>query len=201
MNSNISAVIKLSKMVSVAFSLCWLLFYSPSVFQSNTLNGVLAEAQQSPTTSTYVPYDGSKYGFSIQYPDNWIKKEDSSGIWFISPVNESANLRIESQSNQNASLKDLVEFQLLQSKDSYKNFNITSSNMTTIDKSPANRTDYKFKVEIPKFMGADIYDYDAIKISTLKGDRLYTVTYFGPPDTFYTYLPIVQKMLSTLKIL
>ena len=73
--------------------------------------------------------------------------------------------------------------------------------MTTIDKSPANRTDYKFKVEIPKFMGADIYDYDAIKISTLKGDRLYTVTYFGPPDTFYTYLPIVQKMLSTLKIL
>ena len=111
MNSNISAVIKLSKMVSVAFSLCWLLFYSPSAFQSNTLNGVLAEAQQSPTTtSTYVTYDGSKYGFSIQYPDNWIKKEDSSGIWFISPVNESANLRIESQSNQNASLKDLVEF-------------------------------------------------------------------------------------------
>ena len=48
-------------------------------------------------------------------------------------------------------------------------------------------------------MGADIYDYDAIKISTLKGDRLYTVTYFAPPDTFYTFLPIVQKMLSYFK--
>ena len=73
--------------------------------------------------------------------------------------------------------------------------------MTMIDKTPANRTDYKFKVEVPKFMGADIYDYDAIKISALKNDRLYTVTYFAPSDTFYIFLPIVQKMLSTLKIL
>ena len=199
-NSNISAIIKLSKMVLVSFSLCWLLYISPSVFQSNILNGGLAEGQQSPTTSKFVTYDGSKYGFSIQHPDNWIKKEDSSGIWFISPVDESGNLRIESQSIQNVSLKDLLQFQLLQSKDSYKEFKVVSSNMTTIDKSPANRTDYKFKVEVPKFMGADIYDYDAIKISTLKDDRLYTVTYFAPPDSFYIFLPIVQKMLGSLKI-
>ena len=199
-NSNISAIIKLSKMVSIAFSLCWLLFFSPSVFQSNTQNGVLAETEQSPSTNSYVTYDGSKYGFSIQHPDKWIKKEDSTGIWFISPVNENANVRIESQSNQNASLKELVQFQLLQSKDSYKNFTIVSSNMTTIDKSPANRTDYEFKDEVPKFMGSDIYDYDAIKISTLKDDRLYTVSYFAPPDSFYIFLPIVQKMLGSLKI-
>lgn len=199
-NINISAIIKLSKMVLVSFSLCWLLYISPLAFQSNILNGGLADAQQSPTTSKFVTYDGSKYGFSIQHPDNWIKKEDSSGIWFISPVDESGNLRIESQSIQNVSLKELLQFQLLQSKDSYKEFKVVSSNMTTIDKSPANRTDYKFKVEVPKFMGADIYDYDAIKISTLKDDRLYTVTYFAPPDSFNLFLPIVQKMLGSLKI-
>ena len=188
-------------MISVVFALCWLLYFSPSVFQSNILNGDRADAEESPTTSKFVTYDGSKYGFSIQHPENWIKKEDPSGIWFVSPVDESGNIRIESQPNQNVSLTDLVQFQLLQSKESYKNLNIVSSNMTTIDKTPANRTDYKFNVEVPKFMGADVYDYDAIKISTLKDDKLYTVTYFAPSDTFYIFLPIVQKMLSTLKIL
>ena len=73
--------------------------------------------------------------------------------------------------------------------------------MSTIDGNPANRNDYKFKVEVPKFLGADIYDYDAFKISALKGENLYTFTYFSDLENFYLFLPIVQKMLSTLEIL
>ena len=126
MNSNISAIIKLSKTILVVFPICWLLSISPLAFQNNVINGGLAEAQQSPTTSKFVTYDGSKYGFSIQHPDNWIKKEDSTGIWFISPVNETGNIRIESQLIQNVSLKELLQFQLLQSKDSYKEFKIVA---------------------------------------------------------------------------
>ena len=73
--------------------------------------------------------------------------------------------------------------------------------MTMLDKIPANRTDYKFKVEVPKFLGADIFDYGAIQISAIKDNTLYTVTYFADPETFHIFLPIVQKMLGTLKIL
>jgi hypothetical protein len=109
-------------------------------------------------------------------------------------------LENRSQPAQNKSLTDLVQVQLLQTKNSNKELNIVSTNMTMLDKIPANRTDYKFKVEVPKFLGADIYDYDAIQISAVKDNTLYTVTYFADPETFHIFLPIVQKMLGTLKI-
>lgn len=156
--------------------------------------------QDSPTTREFQTYDGSKYGISIQYPDGWKIIEDSTGVWFTSPVNDSANVRVQSQSNLNASLTDLVQVQLLESKNSNKDLSIISSNMTTIGGTPANRTDYKFKVEVPKLLGADIFDYNAIKISAIKGQKLYTITYFSDPENFYIFLPIVQKMLSTATI-
>ena len=64
-------------------------------------------------------------------------------------------------------------------------------------------TDYKFKMEFPKFLGilTDVVDYSAIQISSIKDEKLYTLTYFSPVENFYIFLPIVEKMLSTLKIL
>ena len=160
----------------------------------------LARGQNTPTTSDFITFDGSKYGFSIEYPENWNVTQDATGVWFSSPVDGTGNIRIGSQPALNLSLTDLVQVQLLQTKDSNKDFNIVSSNMTMLDKIPGNRTDYKFKVEVPKFLGADLFDYDAIKISAIKDNTLYTVTYFADPETFYIFLPIVQKMLGMLKI-
>ena len=88
-----------------------LLYCSTVYFQSYELPGILAEAQESVITSKFIIYNGSKYGVSIQYPDNWITKEASSGVWFMSPVNESGNVRIESQASQNISLTEIVQFQ------------------------------------------------------------------------------------------
>lgn len=191
----------MSKMGLISFAVCWLLF-SSLLFQTEIFPAKVAAGQEaSPTTREFVAYNGTKYGIIIEYPDNWNITEDASGVWFISPVDESGNIRITSQPAPNMSLTDLVQFQSLQTKDSNKEVNIVSSNMTTLDENPANRTDYKFKVEVPKFLGADIFDYNAIRISTVKDDTLYTVSYFATPETFYIFLPIVQKMLSTLKIL
>ena len=177
------------------------LLLSSLLFQSQLLPVNVAMAQNSPTTSNFVTFDGSKHGFSIQYPENWNITQDATGVWFSSPVEGTGNIRVESQPAQNMSLTDLVQFQLMQTKNSNKELNIISSNMTMLDKIPANRTDYKFKVEIPKFLGADIFDYGAIQISAIKDNTLYTVTYFADPETFHIFLPIVQKMLGSLKIL
>lgn len=163
-------------------------------------SAVLVQAQ-GPTSANFVTYDGSKYGMIIQYPENWKIKEDPAGVWFVSPVDETGNVRIENQSALNASLPVLVEAQLLQSKQSYKELTKISSNMTTLSEIPANRTDYQFKIEVPKFLGVDVYDYSAFQISAVKADTLYTFTYFSTKDNFQLFLPIAQKMLSTLRIL
>ena len=194
----LSAVVTRSKTLAAFGSV---LLLSSLLFQSQLLPMNVARAQNTPTTSDFITFDGSKYGFSIEYPENWNITQDATGVWFSSPVDGTGNIRIGSQPAQNLSLTDLVQIQLLQTKDSNKEFNIVSSNMTTLDKIPGNRTDYKFKVEVPKFLGADLFDYDAIKISAIKDNTLYTVTYFADPETFYIFLPIVQKMLGSLKIL
>ena len=163
--------------------------------------GMEARAQSAPTTSEFVPYNGSKYGMNIEYPSNWNLTEDASGVWFVSPVDQTGNIRIQSEPTQNLSLAKLVQAQLLISKDSHKLLNITSSNTTILDGNPANRTDFKFRDEIPKFLGVDIFDYVSFQISAVKGDKLYTFIYFSTPENFYLFLPIAQKMLGTLKIL
>jgi hypothetical protein len=182
----------------------WLLSLSLSVlFQSQIARIMMVAAGQEGklTTSKFVIHDGSEYGINIQYPENWNITEDNIGVWFISPVDVGGNVRITTQPALNISLVDLVQIQNLQTKNSNKELTIVSSNMTTLDGTPANRTDYKFTVEVPKLLGADIFDYDAIRISGIKDDKLYTLTYIATPDTFYIFLPIVEKMLSTLKIL
>lgn len=161
----------------------------------------LAIGSSGPGTTEFVPYNGSKYGVTIEYPKNWNITEESSGISFVSPVDRTGNIRISSYPAGNASLSELVQAQFLESKDSYHWLGINSSKMTMMAGSPANRTDYQVKDEVPKFLGADIYEYAFMQISTIKGNILYTFTYFSTPQNFYTFLPLAEKMLSTLKII
>jgi hypothetical protein len=194
-----SAIFGFRPSVLLVFILCSLFSYAVLIENQNIWSEV--EAQTDPTTTKLIPYDGSKYGIDIDYPSNWNITEDDDGVWFVSPVDQTVNIRIKSESIGNASLAKLVQAQLLISQNAHKELNIVSSNITVLDGNPANRTDYKFKEEIPKFLGADLLDYTSFQISAVKGDKLYTFIYFSTPDNFYLFLPIAQKMLSTLKIL
>ena len=73
--------------------------------------GMEARAQSAPTTSEFVPYNGSKYGMNIEYPSNWNLTEDATGVWFVSPVDQTGNIRIQSEPTQNLSLAKLVQAQ------------------------------------------------------------------------------------------
>lgn len=173
------------------------------IYTSQMLPMNISSAQTtttSPTTTKFVDYDGSKYGFHVQYPANWNLTQDQVGIWFVSPVDSTGNIRIERQPALNQSLSDLVNVQLLQAKDSYKDLKVISSNLTTLGGNPANRTDYQFKIEEPRFMGVDTFDFKAIQISTINNNNLYTFTYFSNPEHYDIFLPIAQKMISSLKI-
>lgn len=163
------------------------------------LNATVVETT-SPTTMKFIDYNSSKLGFNVQHPANWNITEDQSGVWFVSPVDSTGNIRIERQPTYNQSLSDLVAVQLLQARESYKDLKVLSSNLTSLDGSPANRTDYQFKIEEPKFLGVDVFDFSAIQISTIKNGKFYTFTYFSNPDNFHIFLPIAQKMLSTLRL-
>ena len=187
---------------SLVFTLILYMFVSFSLLidfeNQNMINQVTA--QNNPTSSNFVTYNGSKYGFTIDYPSNWNKTEDSTGIWFFSPVDQTGNIRIQSEPKLNTTLANLVKAQFIILQKTHKEVDVLSSTLTTVDGNPANRTNYKFKDEIPKFLGADIFDYTAFQVTTAKDDKLYTFIYFSTPDKFDIFFPIAQKMLGTLKL-
>lgn len=194
---------KVPESLAVTLTLCMLYifvsFSLPIEFENqNIINQVTA--QNNPTSSNFVTYNGSKYGLTIDYPTNWNKTEDATGVWFFSPVDQTGNIRIQSEPKLNTTLANLVKAQFIILQETHKEVDVLSSNITTVDGNTANRTDYKFKDEIPKFLGADIFDYTAFQVTTVKNDKLYTFIYFSTPDKFDIFLPIAQKMLGTIKI-
>ena len=172
-------------------------FYSFGLISFENVYG----AQDNVTTTKFVTYNSTKYGFAIDYPENWKTREVESDVWFEAPVAATGTMGIIVQPSQNMSLPELVQVQLDQIKETSKELNVISSNLTTLAGNPANRTDFTYKVEERNLFGADTYEYRVIEISALKGDTFYTILYPATPQNFHIFLPIVQKMLSTFKIL
>ena len=107
---------------------------------------------------------------------------------------------------QNISLQEIVKGQLERFKHGFKDFRVISSNLTTLSGVTANRTDYSFKSEEPKYLVLDLFgtyidNYLAIAVSTVKNGNLYTITYISTAENFDIFLPIAERMLSTLKLL
>ena len=157
-------------------------------------------AQENITTAKFVTFNSTKYGVAIDYPENWKIREGESEIWFEAPVVATGTMGIIIQPSQNMSLPELVQVQLDQINKTAKELKIISSNLTTLADNPANRTDFTYKVEEKNLFGADTYEYRVIEVSALKDDTFYTILYPATPQNFHLFLPIVQKMLSTLKI-
>ncbi len=200
----ISAVNRLwSKRPLISITICGLLMCvasgQTSVTQASPVENISA-------TTKFIPYNnGLKYGLAIEHPENWNITERDSGIWFSSPGDGSGNFGIQIQPTQNKSLQELVKIQLVQYTEGFKDFRVLSSKNTTLLGSISNRTDYSFKTEEPKFLGTNLFGTDTINflafaISTIKNDKLYSVTYISPAEKYNEFLPIAEKMLSTLRI-
>lgn len=164
-----------------------------------------ATEENNPSTTKFIPYNNaSKYGLVFEYPENWNITARDSGVWFSS-LDGTGNVGIQIQPTQNRSLQELVKIQLVQYEAGFKDFRVLSSNRTTLSGNEANRTDYSFKTEEPKFLGTNLFGTDilnflGIAISTIKNDNLYSVTYISTAENFDIFLPIAEKMLSTIRI-
>jgi PsbP-like protein len=161
------------------------------------LNSVLAQdsVQSLPTTQPFIAYTNSK--FSLQYPENWKLQEDKVGVWFISPVDESGNFRVEAIPAYNRTLSEIIGSQF----NGNNGFKILSANESTIDGIPANLVKYSFKTQSSSgFLMSRTYDSVGMEISALKNNTLYTVTYLSSPENFDVYLPIIKEMINSLVI-
>jgi hypothetical protein len=157
-------------------------------------------------------YTNSKFNFSIQYPSAWNLTENklhpelantSSTIEITSPFEGSKDLLQEkfliniNKLQENITFNAYVDNALNEFKNEYRDFKLISNNSTMIDNHNGRKLSYSYIAGIEPLSIKLIMNHNIIS----DGNKVYVLTFGTPPDKYYEYLSIVQKMVNSFKIL
>jgi len=163
-------------------------------------------------SDSFSNYTNSKFNFSIQYPSAWNLTENklypelantSSTIEITSPFEGSKDLLQEkfliniNKLQENITFNAYVDNALNEFKNEYRDFKLISNNSTMIDNHNGRKLSYSYIAGIEPLSIKLIMNHNIIS----DGNKVYVLTFGTPPDKYYEYLSIVQKMVNSFKIL
>ncbi|MDW3611825.1 MAG: PsbP-related protein [Nitrososphaeraceae archaeon] len=163
-------------------------------------------------SDSFLTYNNSKLNFSIQYPSTWVLTENkfhpelaniSSTIEIKSPFEGSQDLLQEeflisiNKLQENITFDDYVDNALNGFKNEYRDFQLISNNSTMIDNHNGRKLSYSY------IAGVDPVSIKLIMNHTIisDGNKVYVLSFGTPPDKYYEYLSIINKMVNSFKIL
>ena len=163
-------------------------------------------------SDSFSNYTNSKFNFSIQYPSAWNLTENkmhpelantSSTIEIRSPFEGPKDLLQEkflisiNKLEENLTFNAYVDNALNEFKKEYKDFKLISNNSTMIDNHNGRKLSYSYIAGIEPLSIKLIMNHNIIS----DGNKVYVLTFGTPPDKYYEYLSIVQKIVNSFKIL
>ena len=127
----------------------------------------------------------------------------SSGHWHrpttsfivLSIENASSN---SSDSNLTSALNSLTKRNLALANQTLPNFQLIESEATTFARNPSHRIVYSF-TEL-SILTPSAFQFQSMNIWTIKGDKVYTISYSQPKEEYPTYLGVVQQIIESLEI-
>ena len=163
-------------------------------------------------SDSFLTYNNSKLNFSIHYPSTWVLTENkfhpklaniSSTIEIKSPFEGSQDLLQEeflisiNKLQENITFDDYVDNALNEFKNEYRNFQLILNNSTMIDNHNGRKLSYSY------IAGVDPVSIKLIMNHTIisDGNKVYVLSFGTPPDKYYEYLSIINKMVNSFKIL
>ena len=192
-------VVFLSIMITMIFSLI-------ELTDSNVMTFAIDDSD------SFSNYTNSKFNFSIQYPSTWNLTENklhpelantSGPIEITSPFEGPKDLLQEkfliniNKLKENLTFNAYVDNALNEFKNEYRDFKLISNNSTMTDNHNERKLSYSYTAGIQPLSIKLIMDHNII----LDGNKVYVLTFGIPPDKYYEYLSIVQKMVNSFKIL
>lgn len=143
-------------------------------------------------------FQNSILGISIQYPSNWNKVEDDRGAWFKTS-NESAYVRLESIDNKKQMPAQFSIERINLTKQQFPARELLGENDTTIGSNlTGHQILFKYTEEPSDKKGLQ---YEQLQVWTIVKVRAYVISYFTRADTFGDYLPVVQRMIESFKLI
>lgn len=163
-------------------------------------------------SDSFLTYNNSKLNFSIQYPSTWVLTENkfhpelaniSSTIEIKSPFEGSQDLLQEeflisiNKLQGNITFDGYVDNALNEFKNKYRNFQLILNNSTMIDNHNERKLSYSY------IAGVDPVIIKLIMTHTIisDDDKVYVLSFGTPPEKYYEYLSIINKMINSFKIL
>jgi YVTN family beta-propeller protein len=145
-------------------------------------------------TIDFLPYEDPALGIKIKYPSNWTATQEENSVRFTSFQESNAdfkdNLLILVDNSGNHSLRD-QEFDVNLQPNA---INITSPYTTTVAGYPA-------KGIRTEFLDKDMDRTTTVEdIVTVINHRKYELIFFSEPSTYNIYLPTIQSMINSIKI-
>jgi PsbP-like protein len=158
---------------------------------------------QSLSKGSLLIYESPVSGIRTQYPDGWeilIQRTSNSSISlrFDSPpendtdiFRENVNLEINTISN-NTALSNFTSAALGSYLESYPDLELIELTSTNL----ANNT-----IPAYKLVGSRTQEgLDFMQIVAMKEDKVYVITYSSEKTKYYTYLPIIEKMIDSFEV-
>jgi hypothetical protein len=143
-------------------------------------------------------YQNASFGISVHYPSEWQRFEDFRGSWFRN-ANDSVNVRLESITYQNGSLHELVAQQRKLTGNQFPGLEVIESNQTKIGNNyPAFKLVFTYP-EAPSDPRRIIFK--EMQVLAANGTRAFIISYFTTADAFDHYLPIVNRMIDSFRII
>ena len=164
------------------------------------------------TTTEFSVYDNPGLGIKILYPSDWKPFQTSTVNRTIiefrqkvmsehDPLTSFMTVSVENLSGTIRTLDVLTKQNVDLANKTLPNFQLIESNITTLANNPAYKIISTFTNLRP---GGDdplhSPQFQTMTIWTIKGERLYTISYSQIPSEFSRYLPIVQKMIDSFEI-
>ena len=181
-----------------------------SLLELGNQNIITAFAIDEP--KSFLTYNNSKLNLSIQYPSNWEiterkynpeMKNISSTIEIKSPFEGGQDMVQEqflislNRLQKNITFNEYVNNALNQFKNEYRDFKLISNNSIIIDNHNARKVSYSYIAGVDPLSIKLIMNHNIIS----DGNKVYVLSFGTPPDKYYDYINIIQKMLNSFKIL
>ena len=164
------------------------------------------------TMTEFSVYDNHSLGIKILYPSDWKPFQTSTVNRTIiefrqkvmsehDPLTSFMTVSVENLSGTIRTLDVLTKQNVDLANKTLPNFQLIESNITTLANNPAYKIISTFTNSRP---GGDdplhSPQFQTMTIWTIKGDRMYTISYSQIPSEFSRYLPIIQKMIDSFEI-
>lgn len=140
-------------------------------------------------TQSFLMYQNSTYGISIQYPSDWQKEQISNGtaIRFHSPGSSILSILPPTLLHNTT----LADYSTALTNSLKRIMNFTSSEVSSIAGNPAYKIVFSAKVGLSTIK--------QMHIITKKFNKEYTLIYTSNENQYPIDLPIVQRMLQSFK--